>query len=139
MRPERLLPLILVIAGAAVFFSAYRHKTAIPEVPPELRNEPAVVLFYKHECVTCHWVSRLPEARGTLGPGLDGVGSRAREYDPEHNGEQYLRDSILEPSKVVREGFINAMPVFKGKLTEQELSMLVKWLSSLQREEEQEK
>ena len=131
MKPERLLPMILVIAGAAVFFSAYHHKTTLASVPPDLRREPAVVLFYKSGCIECHWVARLPDARGTLGPGLDNVGNRALKYDPEHNGKDYLRDSILYPSKVVREGFINAMPSFKEKLTEHEVDTLVDWLSSL--------
>lgn len=126
--------MILVIAGAAVCFSAYRQKTEVSEVPEEFRNEPAVVLFYEHQCVTCHWVSKLPDARGKLGPGLDNVGARAATIDPEHNGVNYLRESILEPSKVVREGFVNGMPSFKDKLSEQELEQLVAWLSSLKEE-----
>lgn len=139
MKPERLLPLILVIVGAAVFYFGYQKKTAPVTLPEEFAGNEAVGLFYQHQCVTCHWVSSLPDARGKLGPGLDNVGIRAKEYDPEHNGEEYLRESILNPSKVVREGFINAMPSFQGKLNEEELEKLVSWLTTLRKKSESEK
>lgn len=134
MKPERLLPLILLIAGAAVFYSAYQKKTQTVSLPEEFRGQPAIELFYKHQCVTCHTVSKLPNARGVLGPGLDNVGNRSREYDPEHNGEKYIRESILQPAKVVREGFVNGMPSFEGKMTSNELDTLVQWLLTLKEE-----
>jgi hypothetical protein len=93
-----------------------------------------VELFYEHGCVTCHWVSALPDARGKLGPGLDNIGTRAREYDPENSGEEYLRESILQPAKVVREGFLNGMPSFAEDLSPQEVDILVGWLQSLRNE-----
>lgn len=135
MKPERLLPLILLIGGAAVFYFAYQKKTEQVAVPPQFQGQPAVMLFYKHQCVTCHTVTSLPNARGTLGPGLDNVGVRSRMYDPDHNGEEYLREAILTPSKVVREGFVNGMPSFEGKMTEQELSTLIGWLQTLKEED----
>jgi len=128
VKPERLLPFILLMAGAAVLFYVYNKKTTVAAVPASYLGHEAVELFYRHECITCHWVTSLPDARGTLGPGLDDVGNRALEYDPEHNGEEYLRESILTPSKVVRPGFINGMPSFKGKLTDAEVEILVSWL-----------
>ena len=134
MKPERLLPLILVIAGVAFFFYAYGKKTAAIEVPTEFIGQPAVELFYKHQCVTCHTVSKLPTARGVLGPGLDNIGGRASEYDSQGIGEYYLRESILEPSKVVRPGYVNGMPSFQGKLSDQELDVLVSWLMTLKTE-----
>ena len=134
MKPERLLPLILVIMGVAFFFYAYGKKTAVIEVPGEFAGQPAVELFYEHQCVTCHTVSKLPTARGVLGPGLDDIGTRASEYDSQGNGEHYLRESILEPSKVVRTGYVNGMPSFQGKLSEQELNVLVNWLMTLKME-----
>jgi mono/diheme cytochrome c family protein len=134
MKPERLLPLILLIAGVAVFYSAYRKKTDLVAMPSEFQGQRPVELFYEHQCVTCHTVTVLPNARGTLGPGLDNVASRSREYDPENNGEEYLRESILQPAKVVREGFVNGMPSFEGKMTEVELDIMVQWLLTLEEE-----
>lgn len=135
MKAERLLPLILVILGAAVFISVYQKKTAEVPVPDQFSGQPAVELFYRHQCVTCHWVSELPDARGKLGPGLDNVGSRALEYDPENNGEEYLRESLLYPARVVRKGFINGMPSFKDKLSDDEVRILVSWLAKKRKDE----
>lgn len=134
MKPERLLPMILLIMGVAVFYFAYQKKTQQIAVPDAFQGHPAVVLFYQHQCVTCHTVSILPHSRGVLGPGLDNIGNRSREYDPEHNGEEYIRESILQPAKVVREGFVNGMPSFQGKMSEQELDTLVEWLVTLKEE-----
>lgn len=135
MRPERLLPLTLVVVGAVVFYWAYQKKSAPVDVPAGFEGNQAIVLFYRHDCVTCHTVNSLPNSRGVLGPGLDHVGDRALEYDPAGKGATYLRESILEPSKVVREGFVNAMPSFRGKLTEEELEILVTWLLTLRKGE----
>ena len=134
MKPERLLPLILVIAGVAAFLSVYHKKTQPIPVPREFANQPGPLLFFQNDCVTCHTVTVLPGARGTLGPGLDDVGHRAEMLDPKEGGKAYLRQSILEPGAVVRKGFVNAMPSFAGKLSEPELEQLVDWLSTLRTE-----
>ena len=130
MRAERLLPVILVIAGVVAFFSVYQKKTQPIPVPPELAGQPGPTLFFQHDCATCHTVSVLPGARGTLGPGLDDIATRAKKMDGA-DGRRYLRESLLEPGKVVREGFVNAMPSFAGKLSEQELEQLMDWLLTL--------
>ena len=136
MKPERLLPLFLVMVGVVVFYLAYQKKTAQLEIPEGFEGNRAVELFYKHQCATCHTVSFLPNARGLLGPGLDNVGTRSQEYDPQGNGEEYLRESLLYPAKVVREGFVNGMPSYQGKLSEEDLDILVTWLQSLRAEGE---
>lgn len=130
MRPERLLPVILVIVGVVAFFSVYQKKTQPIPVPAKLSGQPGVRLFFEHDCVTCHTVSSLPGARGTLGPGLDDIGTRANKLD-DAGGRAYLRESILVPGKVIREGFVNAMPSFQGKMSDQELEQLTDWLLTL--------
>lgn len=131
MRPERLLPIILVIAGVAAFLSVYHKKSQPVPLPSGLQGQPGPTLFFKHDCVTCHTVSSLPNARGTLGPGLDDIGNRARMLDPGADGKGYLRESILDPGKVVRDGFVNAMPSFQDKMSNAELDQLVSWLLTL--------
>lgn len=132
MRLERLLPIIVVIVGVAAFFSVYHKKSQPIPVPPELLGQPGPRLFFEHDCATCHTVSQLPQARGTLGPGLDDIASRAAEIDG-GDGRSYLRDSLLHPGKVVREGFVNAMPSFEGKMSQEELEQLLDWLLTLER------
>lgn len=131
MKPERLLPAILVIVGAAVFYSVYDGKTAEVPVPEEWAGNAAVRLFYQHDCLKCHTVTALPDARGTLGPGLDDIGNRAAELDPDGDARAYIRQSLLEPGMVVRKGFVDAMPSFKEQLNEQELETLIDWLAQL--------
>ncbi len=99
-------------------------------MPAELAGQPGPRLFFQNDCVTCHTVTALPEARGTLGPGLDDIGHRAAELD-KVDGRAYLRESILQPGKVVREGFVNAMPSFEGKVSDAELDQLIDWLLTL--------
>ena len=130
MRPERLLPIIVVIVGVAASFSVYQKKSRPVPVPAELAGQPGPRLFFQNDCVTCHTVTALPGARGTLGPGLDDIGHRAAELD-KVDGRAYLRESILQPGKVVREGFVNAMPSFEGKVSDAELDQLIDWLLTL--------
>lgn len=132
MKAERWLPLLVLVAGVAALVSVYRQHTQHRPVPTEFAQQPGPRLFFEHDCVSCHTVSSLPGARGTLGPGLDDVGTRARQLDPKGDGKAYLRESLLEPAKVVREGFVNAMPSFEGQLSESDLEALVEWLDTLQ-------
>jgi cytochrome c oxidase subunit II len=45
--------------------------------------------------------------------------------------EKYIRDSILNPSGQVVEGFTPIMPTFKGQVTEEQLTSLVAYIKSL--------
>ena len=45
--------------------------------------------------------------------------------------EKYIRDSILNPSGQVVEGFQPIMPTFKGQVTEEQLTSLVAYIKSL--------
>lgn len=131
MRPERLLPILVLVVGAAAFLMIYQKKTQPVPVPLEVADQPGPRLFFEHDCVTCHSVSRLPGARGTLGPGLDEVGRRAAERDPDSGGRDYLRQSLVEPGAVVRDGFVNAMPSYAGRMSPEEITTMVEWLTSL--------
>jgi cytochrome c oxidase subunit 2 len=45
--------------------------------------------------------------------------------------ENYIRNSILNPSSQVVEGFQPIMPTFKGQVTEEQLNSLVAYIKSL--------
>jgi len=45
--------------------------------------------------------------------------------------EQYIRNSILNPSSQIVEGFQPIMPTFKGQVTEEQLNALVAYIKSL--------
>lgn len=45
--------------------------------------------------------------------------------------DQYIRNSILNPSAQVVEGYQPIMPTFKGQVTEEQLTSLVAYIKSL--------
>src|SRR4051794_2372861 len=60
-------------------------------------------LFASKGCITCHTLSAVPGANGTIGPNLNGIASKAGK-PPEQAGakppetpEQYLDESIRDP------------------------------------------
>lgn len=81
---------------------------------------PGKKVFQKNGCIACHTVDG---AGGKVGPALEKVGAK---------GKDFIKESILEPNKVVTQGFApNIMPQnFKDKIKGQELTDLVDYLAS---------
>jgi mono/diheme cytochrome c family protein len=52
----------------------------------------------------------------------------AGDREPGTSAEDYVRESLLDPGKVVVEGFGNVMPSFDGKLDDAQLKALVDYL-----------
>ncbi len=80
-------------------------------------------------CASCH--AGGPQQRGAKLEGIYGhdvklVGGTTIKAD-----DQYLRNSILNPSSQVVEGFQPIMPTFKGQVTEEQLNSLVAYIKSL--------
>ncbi|MEO7659113.1 MAG: c-type cytochrome, partial [Pyrinomonadaceae bacterium] len=80
-------------------------------------------------CASCH--AGGPQQRGAKLEGIYGhdvklVGGATVKAD-----DQYLRNSILNPSSQVVEGFQPIMPTFKGQVTEEQLNSLVAYIKSL--------
>ncbi len=80
-------------------------------------------------CASCH--AGGPAQRGAKLEGIFGkdaklVGGASVKVD-----DQYLRNSILNPSAQVVEGFQPIMPTFKGQVTEEQLNSLVAYIKSL--------
>jgi cytochrome c oxidase subunit 2 len=80
-------------------------------------------------CASCH--AGGPQQRGAKLEGVFNsdvklVGGATVKAD-----EQYIRNSILNPSSQVVEGFQPIMPTFKGQVTEEQLNALVSYIKSL--------
>ncbi len=80
-------------------------------------------------CASCH--AGGPAQRGAKLEGIYNhdvklVGGATVKAD-----EQYIRNSILNPSSQVVEGFQPIMPTFKGQVTEEQLNALVAYIKSL--------
>jgi cytochrome c2 len=79
-------------------------------------------VFTRYACVGCHST----EGEKLTGPPLNGIATRhATDLDA------YLRESILDPGKVVTDGYEAAMPSFAGVIPAQELEDLITYLTGL--------
>jgi cytochrome c oxidase subunit 2 len=45
--------------------------------------------------------------------------------------DQYIRDSILLPDLQIAAGYTNAMPTFKGRVSEEQIVQLIAYIRSL--------
>jgi cytochrome c oxidase subunit 2 len=86
-------------------------------------------IFQQLGCVTCHRT----DTQGR-GPNLVGVFGRQVQLEDGRNvmaDENYVRESILDPTAKVVSGFKPIMPVFQGLVSEEQLSALVAYVKSL--------
>lgn len=99
---------------------------------PNRSADPGAQLFQTKGCASCHG----SDGEGRVGPALTGLfGTEITVLDPD--GEpvtvkadaEYLRQSIVDPSAYVVEGFQTPMP--PANLTPEELDLLVGYIESL--------
>ena len=83
-------------------------------------------IFHKHvaACVLCH---QLKGQGSVVGPALDGIAARSTP--------EYIRESLLEPSKVLAKGFegagLSPMPPMGDIFNAQELADVQAYLQTL--------
>ncbi len=121
---------VLHVARGEAFFDDVRLTELLPaEETTQLiaaDSKRGEQLFHKHAaaCVLCH---ALKGQGSAVGPALDGIASRATPA--------YLRESLLEPSKVIAKGFeqfkISPMPPMADIFSPQEISDLEAFLLTL--------
>ena len=89
-------------------------------------------LFQSLACVTCHRAG--DTGRLARGPALEGVyGSQVKLADGRMvtADDNYLRESILNPTAKVVAGWEPVMPTFQGQVSEEQLSQLLAYVRSL--------
>ena len=84
-------------------------------------------IFNAGGCAGCHTFSPAG-SNGTIGPNLNELKTQAGKLVPGKSAEEYVRESIEDPSAYIVKGFPNAMPPFKGRLTEQQINALIDYL-----------
>ena len=107
-----------------------REKELMDKPPAELGE----MLYAQQGCSTCHTVDGSP----LVGPSFKGIfGHEVALADGSTvtADENYIRESILEPSTKIVKGFTPAMPTYKGKLDDQELTGLVEYIKTLAKKE----
>lgn len=80
-------------------------------------------------CASCH--AGGPQQRGAKLEGLYNTDVKLVGGQTVHADEEYIRNSILNPSNQVVEGYQPIMPTFKGQVTEEQLVSLVAYIKSL--------
>ena len=80
-------------------------------------------------CSSCH---SLGQSAFSLGPKMTGISQRAGQRVPGLSAEDYIRQSILDPSAFVVSGYRNIMyPDFKNKLSDHDLADMIAYLETL--------
>jgi len=85
---------------------------------------------FQGRCTACHNSTK----EKLIGPGLAGIYNTQRELEGGMTllaDENYLRESILNPSAKISKGYANQMTPFAGLLSEEELSGLIEYIKSL--------
>lgn len=94
---------------------------------PKLQSGKA--LFEHYQCNACHYT----DGTRSVGPPLNGLYGKKIKLSSGRTikaDQEYIRTSILDPTKDVVEGFPPAMPSYKHIHTE-ELEKIVKYILSL--------
>jgi cytochrome c oxidase subunit II len=97
-----------------------------PERSPAQEGEK---LFQQFACDTCH--TNDSQARGPVLVGLFNSQVRLRDGNVVRADENYIRESILNPTAKVVAGFEPIMPSFQGQVDEAQLIQLVAYIKSL--------
>jgi cytochrome c oxidase subunit 2 len=124
----------LVVQSASDYQNWLASQTAAGQKPAGASGEPpgAVAqgkqIFVQSGCGGCHAL-RDANTAGQVGPGLDGIGTRAASTVPGQSAEEYIRTSIIKPAEHVVTGYQPIMPGTYGTtLSEAELDALVQYL-----------
>jgi cytochrome c oxidase subunit 2 len=86
-------------------------------------------VFLKHRCLSCH--SADEQARAPLLENLYGATVPLRDGRTAMADENYLRESIINPSAKIIAGHSDIMPSFQGQVTEEEILALIAFIRSL--------
>jgi mono/diheme cytochrome c family protein len=84
-------------------------------------------IFTAAGCAGCHTFGPAG-SNGTIGPNLNELKTQAGKLVPGKSAEEYVRESLEDPGAFIVQGFPNAMPSFKGRLTDKQIQALVDYL-----------
>ena len=91
---------------------------------------------FQGRCTACHQATK----EKMIGPGLAEIYNTKRDLEGGLTilaDENYLRESILNPSAKISKGYPNQMTPFAGLLSEEELSGLIEYIKSLNEDSDQ--
>jgi mono/diheme cytochrome c family protein len=114
---------------AFVFSILLAACTTSPSAPNLSEQERAGYQVFMSSCAACHAVEG--DTR-IVGPSLAGIATTASTRVDGLDAEAYIRQSILEPSAYINEGYQDIMPPALGQsLSSEQLDSLVAFLLTL--------
>lgn len=129
--------IVLILALVAMLLAACNQNT----VTSQITGDPArgAEIFHKGvngapACACCHSTSRASFTRGgiSVAPNLHGLSQRAGGRIEGLSAEQYLFNSVTNPSGFVVDGFQNVMyGRYAEQLSKQDLADLLAYLMTL--------
>ncbi len=87
-------------------------------------------LYVTHGCAGCHST----DGSAKTGPTFKGIWGDTRRFSnapPAKVDENYVRESIVDPSAKVREGYEDKMNSYQGQFTDEEIGYLIRFIQSL--------
>ena len=101
-------------------------EAALLDMPPVELGE---YLYAARGCNQCHSV----DGTAKTGPTWKGIFGETHQTSagPVKVDENYIRESILDPSAKVRSGFNAVMPTFKGQLKDEQIDGLITYIKCL--------
>jgi cytochrome c oxidase subunit 2 len=99
----------------------------LKSLPPAQAGEK---LIKKYGCTTCHSI----DGTRITGPSFKGIWEKTEEFSnaPSQTvDENYLRESILEPSKKIVKGYSDQMTTYKGYVKDEEISAIIAYIKTL--------
>lgn len=133
--PLRLDQIRAIAAFVLNWEATARGEVVLPELPtptprPEEIDDPVFRgrrVFLDSGCGGCHTIDGLSDA--IIAPNLSHIGTVAETRVPDQTAEEYIRESILDPSASIVEGYPDVMPkIFAELLTSEELEDLLAFL-----------
>ncbi len=89
-------------------------------------------VFVAKTCTVCHAIASLPEAKGAIGPKLDGLSKVAATRVAGQDAETYIKTSIEKPESFLSPGYQNLMTQgLRQQMNDQEYADLVSYLLTL--------
>lgn len=84
-------------------------------------------IFTAAGCAGCHTFGPA-KSTGTIGPNLDELKTQAAKMEKGKSADEYVRESLEDPGAFLVKGYPNAMPSFKGRLTDAQIQALIDFL-----------
>jgi len=112
-------------------YDAWQETGLLPGEKPLPPAELGKKLFTTRSCNTCHSLdgSRI---QGPTFKGLFGRSETISDGSSIKVDENYIRESLLEPTKKVVQGYPAVMPTYKGLLKETDIDALIAYIKTVQ-------